>query len=316
MKFFLISLVLISTLVAGKINMPTQKYDASGSVTDIVIKKNRLYAATDIGSIDIFNLDSGEKIKSIRINKIKDFMGDEIDAKIFSVDIVGDKLLLLSQGMLGYNRVYIHENNKTRLLIADLDSLAIIKAKFLDKNTLLLALLSDEIISYNISEKKQNYRVSASESKFSDFVLSEDKTKVVVADESGDVQLLRVIDGAHIKTFNGQNLDNIFKIDYKNGIIATAGQDRRAVIYNEKTKAAYYKTSTFFIYCIGLSPSAKLAAYTSDVNNNITLFNTQTRALLAQFGGNKSTLSKILFLSEKEFLVSSDNHIINRYSIK
>jgi len=316
MRFIMILFILFSSLFAVNMNMPIDRYETSASVTDMVLQGNQLYASTDAGVVNIFNIYDGSKEKSIKIDPIKDFMGDEIEAKIFSVDVIQKKILLLSQGMMGYNRVYIHEGNRTKILIKDSDSLAIVKAKFLDKNTLLLALLSDEIISYDIEKKKQNYRVAASGSKFSDFALSEDKTKVVVADESGDLQLINTKDGSHIRSFSGENLDNVFKVEYKNGIIATAGQDRRAVIYNVKTGAAYYKSSSFFIYCVGLSPTAQIAAYSSDVNNDVTLFDTKTKATLGQFGGTKSTLSKILFLNEKEFLVSSDNHVINRYKIK
>ena len=37
---------------------------------------------------------------------------------------------------------------------------------------------------------------------------------------------------------------------------------------------------------------------------------------LGKFGGNKITLSKILFINENEFLVSSDNEFINLYSVQ
>ena len=105
-------------------------------------------------------------------------------------------------------------------------------------------------------------------------------------------------------------------VAYKNGIIATAGQDRRVVIYAYKFDSAYYKSSSFLIYSVGLSPSGKRVAYSSDENNNITVFNTITTSTLGKFGGNKMTLTNILFLNENEFLVASDDKTINFYSVK
>ena len=316
MKYIFILIVLFSSLIAGKLNEASSHYVASGSVADLAVSNHTLYAATDASCVDIFNLKTKEHLDTIKLEKIKDFMGDIIDASIFSVDVVNNKVLILSQGQNGYSRIYLYQTKKLIPIIKDNDALAIVKVRFLDENTILLALLSDEIISYSIKNKKQNYKVSSSESKFSDFVLNEDKSKVVIADESGDLQMINTKDGVHIKSFEAQNLDDVFQVDYKNNKIATAGKDRRVVIYDAQTKVAYYKTSSFFIYSVGLSPSGNRVAYSSDVNNNITVFNTKTKTTLAEFTGNKAPLSKILFLSENEFLVSSADKIINLYKIK
>ena len=313
MKFFLVVLVFFSSVLAGELHLPKFHFMASGAVNDIVVQDNKLYAATDASYLDVFSLINHKKIQSIKLDKIIDFMGDTIDSTIFSVDVMAGKIMMLSQGLKGYSRVYLYENEKLSLLIKDTDHLAVSKAKFLDKNTLLLALLSDEIISYDIQKNKQNYRVASSASKFSDFVLNEDKSQVVVADESGTLQVLNTKDGKHLLTLSGQNLDDVFGVDYKNGIIATAGKDRRVVIYDTNVGEAYYKTSSFFIYSVGLSPSGTVAAYSSDVSNNITLFNTSTQSIIAEYGGNKSPLSKILFISEDEFIVSSAKKKINLY---
>jgi WD40 repeat protein len=243
-------------------------------------------------------------------------MGDTIDSKIYSVDVLDDKVLVLSQAEHGFREVSIFENDKLNMLISKDDKLYIAKAKFIDADTILLGLLSNDIISYDIKKKKQNWSIQASQSKFSNFVLSEDKKEVVICDESGDLHILDVKSGKNIKTLSGQNLDNVFQVDYKNGIIATAGQDRRAVIYNLKTGLAYYKTTNFLIYSVGLSPSGKLAGYASDENNNVTVFKTSSKSKIGVFGGNKMTLTNIVFVNENEFFVSSDDKTINFYKIK
>jgi len=215
-----------------------------------------------------------------------------------------------------YQTVKNCKNKKKTLIIDYKKSLAIIRAKYLDKNTLLLALLSNEIISYDINSAKENYRIQVSGAKFSDFALSEDRTIVVVTDESGDVYMHNTKNGKNIKTLTGQNLDNVFQINYKNGVIATAGQDRRVAIYVPKYNSAYYKQANFLVYSVGLSPSGKIVAFASDENNNVTLFNTKTKSTIAKFGGNKITLSNIVFIDENNFLVASNSKTINLYKIK
>jgi len=316
MKYIVLALMLSITLFGAKIQKAALEYKASGSVTDMIVSKGLLYASTDASYVDVFDIKSAKIVTKIKIDQIADFTGDVIDAKIFAVDIVDGKVLILSQGLKGYNRVYLYEHNIMSLLISDSDELAVSKAKFLDKDRILLALMSDEIISYDIKNKKAIYRVTSSASTFSDFDLSDDKSKVVVADESGDLQLLLTKDGSNVKSFTGQNLDNVFQVDYKKGIVVTAGKDRKVVVYDTRLKSSYYKSSDFFIYSVGLSPSANIVAYSSNVNNDVTLFNRKTKSTLGIFGGNRSTLSKILFLNEKEFLVSGASKKINLYKLK
>ncbi len=316
MKLFLVITLAVASLFAVNIQLPVAKFISSGAVTDLLIHENKLYSATDASCIDVFDMKSRKTITKIEVDKITDFMGDLVDSKVYSVDAIEDKILILSQTKQGFRRVHIYKDNRYELIISYQDNLSIAKAKFLDSNTILLALLSNELISYDIKKRKQNWLLQVSGAKFSDFALSENKKHVVIADESGDLKIHNTKSGKLEKLLEGQNLDNVFQVDYKNGIIATAGQDRRVVVYNTKLHSAYYKSAPFLIYSVGLSPSGKLVAYSSDENNNVTVFKTKTKSTVGVYGGNKMTITNILFTNEKEFLISSDDNTINLYKIK
>ncbi|MBL0707680.1 MAG: WD40 repeat domain-containing protein [Sulfurimonas sp.] len=306
----------ISSLLMGEIKMPLKQYIASGAVTDMLVSGSSIYSATDAGVVDIFDIKNKKIIKQIKLPQIEDFMGDRVESKIYSVDVLGKQTLILSQAKQGFRRVHIYKDDKLECIIPYSKNLTIAKAKFIDKDNILLGMLGSELLSYNIKTKKQNWLEQVSGAKFSDFAIDEAKSEVVVADESGSLKIHSIKDGSLLKLLEGQNLDNVFQVAYKNGIIATAGQDRRVVIYAYKFNSAYYKSSKFLIYSVGLSPSGKLAAYSSDEENNITVFNTITKSVLGRFGGNKMTITKILFLDENNILVSSDDKIINLYKIK
>lgn len=316
MTKFILFFGLFGSLFGADIQLPHATFESSGGVVDLVLSNDKLYSATKASCVDVFDMQTKKLIQKITVDAITDFRGEVSDSKVYSVDVLKDKILLLSQADQGYRRVHIHKANQTELIIPQSAKLSIAKAKFLDENTILLALLSNDLISYDIKNKKQNWNIQVSQSKFSDFALNEDKTQVVVADESGNLKLHKTSDGSLIKLFNDQNLDNVFQVDYKNGVIATAGQDRKVVIYNTTSGSPYFKNASFLIYTVALSPSAKLAAYLSDEQNNVTIFNTNTKNEVGKFGGNKMTLSKILFINESEFLVSSDDSNINLYKIK
>ncbi len=315
-RIVILTLLITSLVLGGEIKMPIKQYIAGGAVTDIVVKGSKLYSATNVGSVDIFDIKSKKLLEKIKVTQIEDFMGDKVDSRVYSVDILDDKILILSQAEKGFRRVHIYKNDKLELIIAQTKNLTISKAKFLDTDNILLGMLSNELISYNIKSKSYNWSIQVSGAKFSDFVLNEDKSQVIIADESGALKIHNTKNGKLLKLLEGQNLDNVFQVDYKNGVIATAGQDRRVVIYNNKTASPYYKLSSFLVYSVGLSPSGKIVGYASNENNDITIFKTRTKSVLGKFGGNRMTLTNILFLNENEFLVASDDKIINLYKIK
>ena len=315
MRLIALLFLLLAPLFAQPTTPPKKQLKAVAHVTDIVFKDGKLYAATTAGEIDIFNVKENKIIHRIKIDKIRDFMGDSVDAKIYSVDVLDNKTVLLSQADGGYRAISIYQNSQLVPLITAKDRLSIAKAKFLDAQNVIFALLSNDIISYNIKEKKQNWKIQASMSKFSNFALSEDRSKIVIADESGDLHLIDTKSGKIIQTLAGENLDNVFCVDYKSNIIVTAGKDRRAVIYNLTLHAAYYKTSSFLIYAAGLSPSAKFAAYSSNEKNDITVFKTDTKSNIGIFGSIAMTTTQILFINENEFFVASDDKVINFYQI-
>lgn len=314
MKNIFLLLMLSTAILFAKMIQPTTQFMAEGSVTDIVYKDKKLYVATDASCINIFDIDTQEINKTIKLEQITDFMGDLIDSKVYSVDVMDKKIMILSQAQRGARRVHIYEDNTLTLVLPYTKKLFIAKAKFIDENTILLGLLSNEIISYDIKKEKENYVVQVSGSKFSNFVLNEKRTEVVVADESGNLKIHNTQDGVFIKELSGKNLDNVFAVDIKNDVIITAGQDRRAVVYS--ASSTYYKNSDFLIYSAGLSPSGKIGAFASDEQNNVTVFNTLTKKNIGTFTGNKMTLTNILFTNEKEMFVSSDDNTINLYKIK
>jgi DNA-binding beta-propeller fold protein YncE len=311
--FFVLNLSILN--INAKDLAPTSSLLASGGVTDIVINSDKLYVATTASSVDIFDIKTQEILDSIKMPKIKDFIGDVIDSKIYSVDILENSILILSQGEKGGRNLDIYKDGKLENIIKDTERQFIARAKFLDENHIIYALLSNQIYLYDIKNKKILKEIQVSQSKFSSFKLTQDKSKLVVCDESGVISMLDSKSFDILKTFRYQNLDNVFQVDIKDNLILTAGQDRRAAVYNIDKNEAYYKEFSFLIYSAALSPSTKLAAVASDEENNVTIFDTSSQKNLFKLTQNKATLSNILFLNENEIFVTSDAKQINYYKI-
>ena len=315
LKNILVCFVFLTSLNAKDI-FPTHTYNASGGVTQLLIKDKKLYVSTINSAIDIFDLNSNEKIKSIKLKKIKDFMGDKVAAKVYSIDILNSKILTLSQGQKGGRNLQIYDNGDLTTLIEDTKRMFIAKAAFLDKNRVIFSLLSNELYIFDIDKKEIIKKIDVSLSKFSDFILSNDKKKIVIADESGNLKIHSTKDLKLINKLEKQNLDNVFKLDMNNNIIVTAGQDRRAVIYNLNNNTAKYIESDFLIYSAGVSKSGKIAGISINENNDVLVFETSSLDIIAYLKNNPALISDIVFKNQNEIFVSSDHSKINYYKLK
>jgi len=311
MKLFLFLTFIFSSSLLAQTITPTQEIKANGYVYDITADENYLYAGTGHGTLQVYDYRSKKFVKNITLPKIKDFMGDEIYPKVFSVDYRNGKYLLLSEGKSGYRELYIHENNVTKKIISIDDKQAIAKAKFINDSHVFMANLGNEVMLYDISNKKELYRFQISQSKFSDFALNIKKDTAVIGCESGEITVVDVQKGKVIKVLKGQNLDNTYKVAIRNGVVTGAGQDRKGSFYTLKSGKGDFIEGSFLIYATALSPSGRLAAYAINEENDIAIYNLGSKAEVVLLKGQKSTLNTILFLDEKRlFSASSDPKVM------
>jgi len=323
-KFFFVFISILNISLFANNLQPSFIYKADGSVTDIVKKENNIIVSTNVGTINIFDVKTKKLTSKIKIPKIKDFMGDLSDAKIYNLDIYKNKILFTAQASKGFREVFLYENNKLTKIINKDKMLLIAKTKFIDDNKILFSTLGNEMYLYDYKQKKTIWMTNIKKeedsfnSKFSDFSLNEKRDLVVIADESGDLKILDIKKATIIKYLEGKNLDNVFKVDFKNNKIITAGQDGKCVVYDLNTHLDYYlkEKRWFLIYSAALSPSAKMGAFSSDEENNVTVFNTETKKKLFKLQNNLMTISSILFFNENEIFITTDSNEFNYYNLK
>jgi len=290
---------------------PIDTIEVNGTAKDMVLNGDTLVIATDMGHIEIHDIVTKKKIKEISLPDIKDFMGDMMPARVMSTDVLNSKYLLLSDsGKGGYANLFIHENNSTIQVIDHTAKKPVIKARFIDETHILLGYLGNEVALYDIESKKEVYKVQLSESKFSDFALNEDKSQVVFSCESGVLSVVEVKSGKVLHELQGQNVDNVYKVDFKSDTVSAAGQDRRGALYDVKSEKGRYIEGSFLIYGTALSPSAKKVAFAMDEKNNISIYKTSSKSKIALLKGQKSTLNVIIFKDENILFSASDDNSI------
>ncbi len=303
----LFSLIIIGYLffnLEAKDIVPLFRLHATGVVSDFVIDADKLYAATDRGTVDIFNLKTHSIIDQIIIAPLTTAGGELIPAKIHGVDHLNGKTLVLSSGKNSFRNVWIYENHTLRQIVDENKKLFIKEARFINDERMMFGSFGSEMILYDIAESYQVYKRQITQSTLGDITLGA-YNKMIMSDESGEVRVIDIESSKVEQVHTGQNLDNVYKIAYANGTIITAGQDRRVVVY-QKNREPYYIKSDFLVYCVGLSPSGKIGVYSSGVDSDLQLFNTQTKAKGHRLIGHFATVNTIKFINEKELFSSGE----------
>ncbi|PID47726.1 MAG: hypothetical protein CR967_03625 [Proteobacteria bacterium] len=314
MKYMFIFFLCLSTLFALP---PIGSIKADGNVMDIVYHDGNILVATDNGFVESYELNSSKLTKKIEFEKITDFTGDLIGAKIYSVDILQNgSILAVVQGKSFYRKLALVRDDKIKILLDSSKKLMIKKAKFIDENRVLIALLSNELILYDIKKEKNIYRISLSQSQFSDFALNEDKSEVACSSESGGVVLVDVQKGKKLRTLNSGNVDNVYKVDFKKNTIISAGQDRRGIVYHLPKGNFDRYDASFLIYACALSKDARYGALAIDEDNDIAVFDLKTKKQIALLKGQESTLNSIVFIDNKTLVSGSDDKNIKIWRIK
>ncbi len=310
MRLF-ITLFFLSSLLLADIS-PRLMIQASGNVQNIVIHGQNIVAGTSAGTLEVYNINDASLVKKITFEPIKDFTGESIAPKIFSVDALegSDTFLSVVQASSGARKLVLIEKGIMRELISDKENLFINKAKFIDSNRVLIASMSNELLLIDTKSAQKRYQVQINPSHFSDFALNESKSLVASSCESGEITVSDVNTGKTLYVLSGGNVDNVYKVDFKNQKILCAGQDRRGIIYDTQSKNYERFDGSFLIYAGALSPLAHLGAFAFNEQNDIVIFDLLTKAKKHTLKGQKSTLNTIVFVNEKELVSGSDDQFI------
>ncbi len=306
MKKICIFLLFTISLFSKEIK-PIFSLETRALVYDFVLDGSNLYVANDFGTIEVFDLFKKKKIDEIVLPPMFTLQGEQVTPKIISVDRHNGKTLFVSTTLKGFREVWLHDGFNLKQIIKAEDKLPIRKAKFVDDGKFVFGTIAHEMILHDTSDSFNIYRKHIEESAFSDVMLSEDKKTMVSSSESGRVTLIDVKSGAILNKFESQNVDNIYKLSYKNGTIVTAGQDRRVAVYQENERP-YYIKSDFLVYSVGLSPKGEIAAFSSGEENHLQVFNVKTKKMMNRLVGHKTIPTNIKFFNEKELFSSGDEN--------
>ena len=313
-KTVLIFLLLLPSLYAKEIT-PVTTIKTSGIVSDFVEDKGYLYVATDAGIVDIIDLSRQEIVKQIKFAPLLTSRGDTVPARVHCIDRLDGKTLMVTSDINAYRNVWIDDGKTLKKIIDSKQHMMPKSAYFSSKSKIVFGSFGSDVTLYDTNENSKLYERHISESTMGGMILSADKKKVIVSDESGEVRVIDVDTSKVLKTFSSEHVDNIYRVAYANNTIITAGQDRRVGVYRENDKA-YHIKSDFLVYAVGLSPSGRTGVYSSGFEHELQLFNTVNGSKGDKLIGHYAIPGKILFINETSIISAGDEDKIFFWKLK
>lgn len=309
----MVFLMLPIALLMGGVIAPFTTVVTEGAISDMVIQEGKLYASTDEGKINIFDLKSRKKLSTIVLPKVKNANGTLFVPKIYSVDHCRGVTVMVSESGGDFRNVYLHQKGKTVKLIDQSNGLLIKKVRFLDVGHILLGLSGDTLVLVDTVKNKVVYQVQAGGGVFSDMELSRHKSLVAVADESGEIAMIATRNGRKIKTLRGINLDAINRLSYQQNTIMSGGHDRRVGVY--KAHGSYFIDTGFFVYAVALTPSTARGVYTDGEANELQVIDVETQGKIARLRGGEVIIDRLLFLDEHQLIGAGEENKIYYWRI-
>ena len=307
MKKLLLYLLLFTFWVFASDIKPIKNAKIDAAVLDMVVTNDNIYVATDASAVVV--LDSNLSLKKeIKVRKIKDFMGELNDADIYSVDVIEDKILFLAQAEDGYAELFIHENNQTKKVLDKSLMLYAKAAKFVDSKRAVLALMSDELVLYDIEKQKIIKRAKAGEYFYSAMAMDKSRKYVVVGDEGGEVIVVDPNTLQRIKLFKDVNKDKILSLFINAPLVAAGSRaDKKLALYNiDGGKPKTYKNPDFFVYVVGLSLDNRYVLYGDNEKYILKVADTNSLDVKYRLVGHKNIVNVIRFIDNKLLLTGSE----------
>ena len=286
---------------------PIKSAKIDAAILDMVIAKNKIFIATDASKVVIMDLDL-HTLQTIKVRKIKDFMGELNNADIYSIDVAGDTVLFLAQAEDGYAELFIHKNNQTKKVLDKSLMLYAKAAKFVDSKRAVLALMSDELVLYDIEKQKIIKRAKAGEYFYSAMAMDKSKKFLVVGDEGGEVIVVDPSTLQRIKLFKDVNKDKILSIFINAPLIAAGSRaDKKLALYNmQGGKPKTYKNPDFFVYVVGLSPDNRYVLYGDNEKYILKVADTNSLDVRHRLIGHRNIVNVIRFVDDDLLITGSE----------
>ena len=299
---FCLNLTANLAAAALEISQPDKVIKAGANVISSNLIDEILYLGTDGGELDLYDIKADKFLEPIKFRTVKTHFSDEEPAKVFSIDRLGDMLLVLTE--MDYNERYLYVFKKENDVWSEVSNMHLAnksakKAFFIDEKTAVVSDFGNEIYYIDLESKKAVFKHKFSIALYVDFEINKTRDKIAIGAESGVIYIYNLKTRQTEQTLNFFK-DNMYDIDYKNDVVAVGSIDKQAGVFNGSM--SYFKAD-FIVYATGLSDDAKTLAYMNGEESNILVYDIASKTKLATIKTGQQILNEI-YLSDNGRLIS------------
>lgn len=320
-------------LLAFALFLHANELKINANITALQYKQaqNALLIGTDTGEVLWYDVGQKKFNSSflIKLPSVQNYYEKGVGARIHSLDELNSRFLLVSEGDFGTQNVSVCVNSELKKGSNPQGACAtmkspfanIKKAFFIDENTALLVLLSSDIKFVDLkgfigAEPKLAVlkEFKFSHTSLNDATLNEQRQNLLVASESGELQVFDIKAWQLLAKYDKIHKDTLDQVDFKNAVIASCGKEKKLGIVKMGEERFLQKNS--LIYSCALSPSGEVVAFASSAagKDNIELINTTNLRSVKLF--DDDFFAKfIIFLNENDLVIAGGSTILLR-SIK
>ncbi|WP_295146697.1 hypothetical protein [uncultured Campylobacter sp.] len=302
MRKILAILLLGLTASTAEISQPVKTISADANVISSNLVDENLYLGTDEGTVNIYDIKADKFLPAINLPKKKAYFSDEASSRVFSIDRLGDKLLVLAELSYDERRLFIYKfdgekfNEVANFLTPNKSAK---KALFSDEHTAVISDFGNEIYVVDLKSGNLIFKHKFSIALYVDFEINETRDKIAIGAESGVIYIYNLKTRQTEQTLNFFK-DNMYDIDYKNGVVSVGSIDKQAGVYNGET--SYFKAD-FIVYATALSPSGKSLAFMNGEQSDVSVYDVASKKKLATVKTGQQILNG-LYLSNEGRLIS------------
>jgi len=296
---------------------PSIRARITGAVLDMVSDGKRVYVATDASAVVVLDEENLSTLWTIPVRQIKDFMGELNNADIYSVDYLDGKILYLAQAEEGYAELFVYENNSSKKVLDKSRMYYAKAAKFVDGRTAILALMSDEVVLYDIEAQKEIGREKAGEYFYSVMAIDPARKRVAIGDEGGEIAVIDTKTLKKLYLFKEVNKDKILSVDINEKYVAAGSRaDKTFALYDLATgRAKTRRNPDFFIYVVGLSKDGRHAVYGDNEHYILNVVDTANLERRHRLVGHENIVNVIRFTDAKTILTGSETGEIFKWRL-
>ena len=313
----IVVVLLLGLALFGVDLRPVHEGKIEGAVLDMVLGDGKIFIATDASKVLVLD-QNFSTLQEIKVRQIKDFMGELNNADIYSVDYLNGVILYLAQAEDGYSELFLYKDGK-KINVLDKSKMMYAKAaKFVDDKRAVLALMSDEVVLYDINAQKVLKRAKAGEYFYSVMSMDPKRKYIAIGDEGGEVIVVDPRTLQRVRLFKNINKDKILSITINDNLIAAGSRaDKTLALYDIETgDTKVVKNPDFFIYVTGLSPDNSMVVYGDNEKYILKVLDTNSLGLRYRLIGHKNIVNVVRFEDDKTVITGSETGEIKKWRLK